>query len=936
MPKGTEILERESRELQEVDLNSNEALARPDLDILEVSVQIQSLPRRKIRTPREGNVESIEAERHTAIEAQQPHHPRQVFQKLVENFRRKSLQRSRTVPARRREAIEEEDSTMDTFVRQPKHEKSSSLNSMAFVTTMKTASMSLASLSLPAPSKVPGRSSRLRSGTRSSRPSGTEARSSMDSRATGPVPLLNGGVWDRAVKRRNILDELVTSEESYIADLKVLVNVYFTLLSSVPNLSQNIRASIRQNVMDIIQLHESLLSDMMAIVPGYNERQRHVHRRSRFRVRTRSQSLDLSSSSSDGFNASTHARKSMDVVHPAARHGGSFTAEPKVALGVAKIFERLMSRFFAYEEYGAKYQDLVRETAAAHASIPAWRHYEKGIEALANSLASQNNRSAQARKGLQFGDLLIKPIQRVCKYPLLFEDLFKETPVYDCPESHAELEKVLYRLRETVREINRATDDPVTRNRIERTWLLQDKLTFPEQVSKMDDQLIRSTMRYRLLTQPPLSQANTIRLLGHVLLCGALHVAWQGPEVVQGQYLLCILFKSVILIASASKADQKFQILAGMKLADTKMDSTTNGRGAVFDKFIPAVANEVPGLQCYNALYSWKLVFEMDNRLYEMIFSACSRKEETEWRSRIQDRCRIESMNSYDRRSGVHIMFPVLALNMTPMASLSGQPGSVARSISVHQATAESPSADTNQVVIRNTHALKEAQHPSDNNSTSGPNSPAKSVSRSQSLLSTNRIPLLTPRRSERVRLEASAADLWSRDIIPFPGMSVRKGEHLIRASASSVMRKLSMASIAKRSQSFGSLAQTPRADETNAGNGVSDGHHRKGDEQKQGRSRGYSSLRKRGDKVLMGFSTLPSPLPERRSSAGFRAAVTVGGDGSSIAESGQANQSLNEEGGRLKFKNGESDGDLGRESVKKRWSGPAGLVRGWVVRKFT
>lgn len=89
------------------------------------------------------------------------------------------------------------------------------------------------------------------------------------------------------------------------------------------------------------------------------------------------------------------------------------------------------------------------------------------------------------------------------------------------------------------------------------------------------------------------------------------------------------------------------------------------------------------------------------------------------------------------------------------------------------------------------------------------------SINRSQSLLTTNqRIPTLAPPRSERARIEALLGDVWSRDILPFPGMTNRsKGEHLVRSSASSVMRKLSVASIAssfsRRPGSLTSLHKT-------------------------------------------------------------------------------------------------------------------------------
>ena len=79
--------------------------------------------------------------------------------------------------------------------------------------------------------------------------------------------------------------------------------------------------------------------------------------------------------------------------------------------------------------------------------------------------------------------MIYQPIQRVCKYPLLFGDLFKHLPVIDCPESHAEVEKVLFRLRETAMEINKATNDEYAREKIQRSWHLQDLLIFPDPVS---------------------------------------------------------------------------------------------------------------------------------------------------------------------------------------------------------------------------------------------------------------------------------------------------------------------------------------------------------------------------------------------------------------------------------------------------------------------
>ena len=67
-----------------------------------------------------------------------------------------------------------------------------------------------------------------------------------------------------------------------------------------------------------------------------------------------------------------------------------------------------MSRFFVYEEYGARYQVVARDLANLSRSIPNWPAYERSVEALANSLGNPDNDGG--RRGLTFEDLLIKVI----------------------------------------------------------------------------------------------------------------------------------------------------------------------------------------------------------------------------------------------------------------------------------------------------------------------------------------------------------------------------------------------------------------------------------------------------------------------------------------------------------------------------------------------
>lgn len=101
------------------------------------------------------------------------------------------------------------------------HQKTSSWSSSGFVTAVKSATVSLAPLSLAHQSRRTKRSAFLRSSKRSS---GRSHRASVDS-SQGSGQVVDEAAWARAIQRRRTLEELVSSEESYIADLKVLVNV---------------------------------------------------------------------------------------------------------------------------------------------------------------------------------------------------------------------------------------------------------------------------------------------------------------------------------------------------------------------------------------------------------------------------------------------------------------------------------------------------------------------------------------------------------------------------------------------------------------------------------------------------------------------------------------------------------------------------------------
>ena len=72
-----------------------------------------------------------------------------------------------------------------------------------------------------------------------------------------------------------------------------------------------------------------------------------------------------------------------------------------------------LSRFFLYEEYGAKYESMLRNMAMLSKIIPNWSTYERGIEALVNSFFPQSGVLEGNKKGLTHEDLLIKVYKSV-------------------------------------------------------------------------------------------------------------------------------------------------------------------------------------------------------------------------------------------------------------------------------------------------------------------------------------------------------------------------------------------------------------------------------------------------------------------------------------------------------------------------------------------
>ena len=431
------------------------------------------------------------------------------------------------------------------------HRQRLSTNSSRFVHTVKTASFSHGSFSVMSKSLHFGRSSETRALFSS------HSRFSSDSERPPTNYSVDESAFCRSVKRRQILDEIVGSEETYIADLKALVYLMSTLLASATSISSRLRHSMQQNVIDLLHLHERIFENLHraafkaaarkwadTISPKGPASPRH----------TRWRTLEPTVA---GRLARVHRRTrssidSHDLSRTRARLNG---AEPADVTDIISIYKASVSKFFAYEEYCANHEIIAHDLQRHLPTL--WSTYEAGIESLARSLVSLERQDEDSRKALTVGDLLIKPIQRICKYPLLFEDLLKHTPVSDCPSTHAELTSLLQDLRGIVEAVNHATHSYDARLHIHRRWALQARLNLRE-----------TTLA-----------AENLRMLGNVLLCGVLHVTYQTRNRVDGAYAMCILYPRVLVVAFPAGQTGRFDVTALIKLTDMKLESASDGKG---------------------------------------------------------------------------------------------------------------------------------------------------------------------------------------------------------------------------------------------------------------------------------------------------------------------------------------------------------------------
>lgn len=157
--------------------------------------------------------------------------PRPPFEKWVRSFNRKATLRHRRANSVVGTGVSNSDlhSLESKNCTRHRLRKSASGSSLGFVTAVKSASISLASFSITAKSRNRGHSSRHQKTDRSSRASNIDPRTSEDSAYATRGIANDVAVTNRSIRRRRVLEEIISTEEGYFGDVKFLMNVSLEL-----------------------------------------------------------------------------------------------------------------------------------------------------------------------------------------------------------------------------------------------------------------------------------------------------------------------------------------------------------------------------------------------------------------------------------------------------------------------------------------------------------------------------------------------------------------------------------------------------------------------------------------------------------------------------------------------------------------------------------
>ncbi|OAD73634.1 hypothetical protein PHYBLDRAFT_145110 [Phycomyces blakesleeanus NRRL 1555(-)] len=282
------------------------------------------------------------------------------------------------------------------------------------------------------------------------------------------------------LRRHHATHELIQTERDYVRDLGHLSEIFFEILSREEWIPHEHKRVIIRNAQDILIFNRRFLKALETCLD---------------------QSLD-------------NRKTTCELI--------------------AQVFLDMADDFMVY----AYYCDMHAEALALYADYrtrPEWTIFLKKCSPADRTLVQGNisdsvgpTTIAPSAKALHFEDYLIKPVQRICRYPLLLKDLVRYTSPH--AEEYSLLNDALTAIQNTVGEIDYRK---YTRDSKERTELFVLRL---ENDRRIDKQFLPK--------------------LGNLMIAGGLEVSFtpMGQTVSKTKYLGCFLFPTYIMLVRPKKS----------------------------------------------------------------------------------------------------------------------------------------------------------------------------------------------------------------------------------------------------------------------------------------------------------------------------------------------------------------------------------------------
>lgn len=231
----------------------------------------------------------------------------------------------------------------------------------------------------------------------------------------------------RLNRRRQVLKELLDTEASYIQDMKVVEDIYKTTSESCIAVSQDDRRVLFGNCDVIIKFSERFLSSLKkAAVPVYV-----MPRNNKWRADGRGGSFSTSNSAGGTDEDPTGTSSPNDD-----------DKDRKTFVG--DVFNQFMTEMEELYSIYLRNHDFANQRLKRLQEVPRVKMW----------LAECHNYASDITSAWDLDSLLVKPVQRVLKYPLLLKALIETTP--DTHPDFGAIEVALKNMTEASVRINEA------------------------------------------------------------------------------------------------------------------------------------------------------------------------------------------------------------------------------------------------------------------------------------------------------------------------------------------------------------------------------------------------------------------------------------------------------------------------------------------------